>query len=150
MKRTKWHKTLIILLIAGVFTFAGCSRHHERHSGGHKTERVLSYAADKLDLNDSQRVQLKETLSSMEQSRQDMHDDGSLREAVVKELSNERIDTVRLEALVTEHMDRIEETIKGHLSEIAELHASLTPEQRERLVEVIEDHSADGRSRHRN
>jgi len=150
MKGTKWNKFVIVLLIAGVFTFVGCNRYHDRHSAGHKTDRVVGYVSDKLDLTDAQKVEFEKTATSMLQSRQEMHNDGSLREAVVKELSKERIDTVRLEALVTKHIDRIEETIKGHLSEIAELHASLTPEQRERLVEVIEEHNDGGRLRHRN
>ena len=153
MRKTKWHKFVILLLIAGVFAFAGCSRHHERHSGGHKSERVLSYVSDELDLSDSQRAQLKETVSSMEQSREEMHNDSSLKEAFIKELSKERLDTARLDSLVMGHMDKIEDLLKGHVSDIVELHASLTTEQRERLVDVMQKrggitHNIAGRSMH--
>ena len=73
----------------------------------------------------------------MEQSREEMHNDSSLKEAFIQELSKERMDTARLDSLVTEHMDKIEDLLKGHVSDIVELHASLTPDQREKLVEVI-------------
>ena len=131
-----------VLLVSGL---AACK--HGGHFNGFDEfdqQAVVSRVASRLDLNDSQKAQLQDIVGEIAARAKALHAD---RQARHQELA----DLVRQETVSREAVDRMVADKFDSMKELADLaedrliafHATLTPEQREKLAAHIEDH-ADG------
>ncbi len=125
-----------ILLLVGLAAFVGC-----RHSSPEKrADRFARYLADELDLSDEQRAMVDTFKNEINVRKQKMRADRhATMEAVMAQLKQETMDEAQLKTLIFAHRPQVEALIEYTIDSVAELHRSLTPEQRGRLIAKLEE-----------
>ncbi len=120
--------------IAAALIFSGC----RSHSYQGKAEFMVDYVAETLDLTDEQRAQLegiKEEFvakaEAMRAEKKAMHD------AFMAELRKAEIDPQLLKGLIAQKQEQMTEILDLAVTRLAEFHRTLTPEQREKLVDKL-------------
>lgn len=130
--------TIIALIAAfglGSAMFVGCQ--HRGHQRG--AEFMMDYMAEALDLNEEQKAmanlhkdEILAKVRAMHTEKKNMHDE------LKTQLSGDTIDTVRVKALVAEHRAGMDDVVNLVVDKVAEFHATLSPEQRTKLVAKLE------------
>ena len=127
--------SLIALLVVGVASFSGC----RRHSPENKAEFMVDYVAETLDLNDDQREHLDQIKDEMLDKAIEMRaDKKTMYLELVAQLRSEQIDQERLKAMAADHRIKMETLIDLGIKRLAEFHATLSAEQREKAVDKLE------------
>jgi Spy/CpxP family protein refolding chaperone len=135
MLRTITIITVIAVLGLGSALFFGC-----RHDGPHKGAAfMMDYLTEALDLNEEQqtranaiRDEILIKAQAMRSGKKQMHDE------LKAQLSSTKIDTTRVKELVAEHRAEMDEMIDLVVDRIADFHQTLSPEQRNKLLEKLE------------
>jgi Spy/CpxP family protein refolding chaperone len=126
--------TLAVLMALSALVVAGCSRTPEQ-----RAEHFVKHMASELKLNDTQRAQLEKIKDEFLARRPKME---KLREESVKEANelmlSAEIDKSKLDALVRKNTAQLDDFVHFIFAKFAEIHDLLTPEQRVRLVSLIE------------
>jgi Spy/CpxP family protein refolding chaperone len=126
---------LIGIFVSAVLVFNGC-RSHSAHD---KAEFMVDYIAETLDLNDSQSAQLYEIKEEFMAKAKDMHAKKAAMHAEFKdELLKDEIDQDRMKALMAQKREQMAEMMNLAVVRLAEFHATLSAEQREKLVAKLE------------
>ncbi|UCE51005.1 MAG: periplasmic heavy metal sensor [Desulfobacterales bacterium] len=127
---------LIVSLVFGVGLFSGC-RPHGHHKGA---EFMVDYVTEVLDLNEAQQEQLNQIkvelmgkVNQMRANKAKFHDE------IMAQLSSEEIDQARVKSMVAEHRAQMDEVIDLMIVQFSDFHRTLTPEQRTKLVNKVED-----------
>ncbi len=148
MKR-KTLKLSVIALILGVIVLTGCRHYSERwHTPEHKTERKVEYFVKELDLNDKQKEQLEESVNNIMLKKDEIMSREMFVSEVLSQLSSEKVDKKHLNNIISVEMKNIEELMKSLVKHIADLHSTLTPDQRTKLVKIIEKRKDRGYRHH--
>ena len=127
--------SLITVLLIGIAGFAGC----RRHSPENKAEFMVDYVAETLDLNDDQREHLDQIKDEMLDKAIEMRaDKKTMYLELVAQLRSEQIDQERLKAMAADHRIKMETLIDLGIKRLAEFHATLSAEQREKAVDKLE------------
>lgn len=127
--------SLIALLIAAVAGLSGC----RRHSQSRKAEFMVDYISETLDLTESQQAQLNQIKDEiMEKARQMHTNKESMHEALIAQLRSEEIDEALVKAKIAQHRAQMDDIIDLIVARLAAFHKTLTPEQKEKLVDKIE------------
>lgn len=133
----------LLFLIGGV---AACKRGYHAHSFDEfDLAAVTNRIASRLDLTESQKADLELMAAEIAEKVKDLHGDRAARH-------QEMADLVRQDTLDKATLDGLIDTKLQHMKEMADFvaermiafHATLTPEQRERVAAHIEDHSSGG------
>ncbi len=143
----KKHIVLISALFSALLVSGLAACKHGGHFNGFDEfdqQAVVSRAASRLDLTDSQKAQLQEIVGEIAAKAKALHADR-------KAHSQELADLVRQETISRETVDRMVTEKFDSMKELADLaedrliafHATLTPEQREKLAAHIEDHAGE-------
>ena len=143
----KKRSILIIVTLVSVFLLGGAfACRHGFHPGGFDKfdqEAVTNRIASRLDLSDSQKGELKEAITEITARVKEMHAD---REARLQELADlvrqQTIPRETVDRMIAEKSDRMKELADFAAQRIIAFHATLTPEQREKIAEHIEEHAA--------
>jgi len=125
------------MIVAGSLGIMTCGSHHAHH--GNHQDRILKKASQSLDLNTSQKAQLKDVLETMSVLKEDLkanHEAMSIplkanltqRELNLDEL-NGQFDKLELE---------LSEFRKAFLLNYSKFHASLNDDQRAKLILLFE------------
>lgn len=136
-------KKIIIVAMAAIaaLILGGCYRTPER-----RAEHMVKYLATELKLDDSQKTQFEKIKDEFLTKRPDMI---KMREETVREandmMRSAEIDKTRLNALVDKNQTQANDMMRFVASKFTEIHDMLTPEQREKLVVMIEKHMTDKR-----
>ena len=100
---------------------------------------MLDYMSEALDLNEDQQAmassykdEIMAKVKSMHSDKKQMHDE------IKTQLTGESIDKERVKALVAEHRAGMDEVIDLVVERVADFHATLSPEQRTKLVNKLE------------
>jgi len=134
-----------LLLIAGV----GACRHGHPRGGFDEfdLEAASNRIASRLDLSESQKTELKEIITDIATRAKKMRAD---RETHHRELANlVRQDTIApetIDTMVNEKFDQMKDLADLAAARLIAFHATLSPEQREKIAEHIEEHTATNRS----
>jgi Spy/CpxP family protein refolding chaperone len=127
--------SLIAVMGLGSALFVGCN--HRGHDRG--AAFMLDYMAEALDLNENQQAmassykdEIMAKVKSMHSEKKQMHDE------IKTQLAGETIDKLRVKALVAEHRTGMDEVIDLAVDRVAEFHATLSPEQRTKLISKLE------------
>ena len=135
MLRTLTFTVLIAVLGVGSLVFVGCR--HPGHQRG--AAFMMDYMAEALDLTVAQQTmantykdEILTMVKTKHSEKKKMHDE------LKTQLSSDTIDTVRVKTLIAEHRAGMDDVIDLAVDRIAEFHATLSPEQREKLVEKLE------------
>jgi Spy/CpxP family protein refolding chaperone len=138
----KSNKFIIIVLTALVaLILGGCYRTPEQ-----RAEHMVKYLAAELKLDDSQKAQFEKIKDEFLTMRPGMT---KMREETVREANDlmrgAEIDKTRLNALVDKNQSQVNDIMRFVVAKFTEIHDMLTPEQREKLVVMIETHMTDKR-----
>jgi Spy/CpxP family protein refolding chaperone len=135
MVKKRLTNALIGVLVSAALLFSGC----RSHSPDHKAEFMVDYISEALDLNDNQRAHLDDIKEEFLAKAKEMHARKEAMHAEFKsELLKEQIDQQRMKALIAQKRDQMTEIMDLAVARLAEFHATLTPEQKEKLVAKIE------------
>jgi Spy/CpxP family protein refolding chaperone len=135
MVRTLTIIALIAVLGLGSAFFVGCR--HPGHQRG--AAFMMDYMAEALDLTEAQQAmansykdEILAKVKAKQWEKKKMHDELKV------QLNSDAINTVRVKALVAEHRAGMDDVIDLVVDRVAEFHATLSPEQREKLVNKLE------------
>jgi uncharacterized membrane protein len=139
-------KVLLITLVSLALAtgFAACK--HGYHRGGFDEfdlEAAVSRITSRLDLNETQKADLEVIASEVAAKAKEMHGDreaGHQKMADLVRQESIRRDTV--DHMVEEKLDKILEMTDFVADRLIAFHATLTPEQREKIAEHIEEHAS--------
>lgn len=126
---------LIAVVTLGSGLLAGC-----HHRGPHKgADFMMDYLTEALDLNEDQQAMAEgfkdEVMVKVKAMQSDKKE---FFQEIKNQLSSETMDTGRIKALVAEHKTRMNEVTDLVVDRVAELHATLSQEQRDKLVDKLE------------
>ena len=136
MLRKKKSCVWIGILVVGLMCLGGC-----RHPS---PEKMADHAIDdltaKLELNTAQQQQLQMIktellgkLAEMKKTRQSMN------EEVLTELQRDILDQEKLRKMVNTHKIEMDDVLNIVIARLAQFHSTLSPEQKEKLVEYVKD-----------
>ena len=135
MIRTLTIIPLIAVMGLGAALFVGCN--HRGHGRG--AAFMLDYMSEALDLNEDQQAmassykdEIMAKVKSMHSEKKQMHDE------IKTQLAGESIDKLRVKALVAKHRVGMDEVIDLVVERVADFHATLSPEQRTKLITKLE------------
>ena len=129
--------SIVLLLGVGMLWLTGC--HHRTPEK--RAESVSKRIAKKLDLDPSQKAHLDQIMSEIVDRFGEMHADKSAtRQALVEQLRQEQVDPDAIKAIFEPKRAKIDEMLTLLTTRLAEFHRTLTPQQREMLIEEIEKH----------
>ncbi len=132
---------LAVLMALSALIVTGCYRTPEQ-----RAEHFVERMATELKLNDAQKAQLEKIKGEFLARRPEM---AKLREESVKEanelMRSPEIDKARLNALIEKNTSQLDDFVRFVFAKVTELHDMLTPEQRDKLVTMVEKHMRHGR-----
>ena len=135
-KKTKNTGIIVLtaLALCSLFLFTGCKKH------GYKGAFALDYIAETLDLTEVQEEQLdsiKEEvfaeIGRIRQEKEPMHN------TLKNQLTSENIDKEVIRQLIQNHRAKMDPVIALAVDRLSNFHATLSPAQREKLAEKLED-----------
>jgi hypothetical protein len=134
-------KLLGLLLLGGIIaatvSLVGCNKWRTCEG---KAEWAVSYLSDELDLNDEQTTKLNEIKTEFLEAKKRNESD---KEAMVKKLKemilSEKIEDSDVNTLVETKRKHIDSEIPNFLPKVKAFHASLTSEQKQKAVDLIEE-----------
>ncbi|TAL35343.1 MAG: periplasmic heavy metal sensor [Spirochaetes bacterium] len=137
MKRsTRFIAVASVIAVAGL-AFAGCAHHWSPEK---RADYMAKKIASKLDLNDEQKAKLyaikDEAVAKFKEERAGHKAMRAEAIALVKKDKVERAEVEKLFSEREEHMKRLRPFI---IDKIIEFHAILTPEQRAKAAELMEE-----------
>ncbi|MCG8669498.1 MAG: Spy/CpxP family protein refolding chaperone [Pseudomonadales bacterium] len=122
----------IIAVVIGSLSLAGCFHGKSHHRGG---EMMFEYVAWKLDLNDEQQALMDDVKAELKKARKDMHEQRKQdKQAVIALIEAETLDTEAAMSIFNKKQAAINEHAPAVLEKIAALHATLTPEQKAKVI----------------
>ena len=127
---------LIVSLVFSVGFFSGC----RPHGHGRGAEFAVDYVTEVLDLNEAQQAQLNQIKEELLEKGQQMRaNKAKYHDEIVAQLTSEEIDQARVKAIIAEHRAQMDELVDLMVVRFAEFHRTLTPEQKTKLVNKLED-----------
>ena len=125
----------VIALSLSLLFFAGC-----RQRGHHKgAEFMIDYMSEALDLTDAQQAQLEDIKDEMFAKAKELHDQKKAQhEEFMTLVQAEAIDPVQLKSMIAGHRAKMDEVVELAVDRVVAFHATLSAEQKEKLVEKIE------------
>jgi Spy/CpxP family protein refolding chaperone len=141
--RRRWFCSLGLLAAAiGALGLTGCGRQGCRphgHDPAQRAEWVAKKIASELDLNDAQKAKLdivkQEILAHLEKGK---HEREEASRTISAQIRSKQLDTEKLQALMERRHKHMEEISPSVLAKIADFHASLTDEQKEKAAQKFE------------
>jgi len=134
VRKTIITSTLAALGLSLLF-FAGCRP--PGHHGG--AEFMIDYMSEALDLTDAQQDQLDEIKQEMFAKAAELHQQKKAQhEEFIALLQAEEIDPARLKTLVARHRAQMDQMVDLAVDRVVAFHATLSAEQKEKLVRKIE------------
>ena len=101
-------------------------------------ERRMAWIAKRLDLNEQQTAKLQAVHEAMLQAREQFHKErAELFEEIATQIKSERLDEAKVLQLLEQRQALMSQVAPQVVAKVAELHASLTPEQKTKAVEHL-------------
>lgn len=139
MKRTI--PIFIVLAVLSALVFTGCYRTPEQRAA-HFVDRI----SDELKLNDAQKIHLDRIKDEFLAKRLEMiRDRNEVYDEAIGFMKSDTIDRAKLDALTEKSQGRTGDAVKFFFAKFAEFHDMLTPEQRAKVAEHLNEH----REKHR-
>ncbi|KPJ75994.1 MAG: hypothetical protein AMJ54_13350 [Deltaproteobacteria bacterium SG8_13] len=140
-------RNLLFLTLSSLFLVTGFTacRHGYHRSGFDEfdIEAATNRIASRLELSETQTADLKAITAEIAAKAKEMHAD---REARHRELAAlVRQETIRrdeVSRMVDDKLQKMQELADFAADRLVTFHATLTPEQREKTAELIEEHSS--------
>jgi Spy/CpxP family protein refolding chaperone len=127
--------TLIIFTVLSALVFSGCARTPEQRAA-----RFVEHIADELKLDDAQKVKLDRIKEEFLVKRLEMITErNETYDETIALMKSDRIDQAKFNALIEKSQARTGEAVKFFFTKFAEFHDMLTPEQRTKVVEHLNE-----------
>jgi len=136
MARKGLFTVLVLVAAMGIMMFAGCrEKSHEEVA-----QRIVEKVSEELALTEDQ-VGLLNTIAEelIDKAKEMKEEHSSVKDEVIGQLKSDEIDQEKLIGLATEHQAKMRELIPQCVSRLAEFHSTLSPEQKEKLVQHLEE-----------
>jgi periplasmic protein CpxP/Spy len=130
-------KRNVVLIIAGVVAAVGLLFWGVGYA--HRSpERRMAWIAKRLNLDEQQMGKLEAVHDAMRQAREQFHQDrATLFEELAAQIQSERLDEAKLLQFFEQRQTLMSQVAPQVITKVAELHASLTPEQKTKVVEHL-------------
>ncbi len=126
---------VVSILLSGVWIISGCG--HRSH--GERAEWMTEKIASKLELNEAQKKQLNSFKDELMDKKQQLRASRSTIEGeLIAQLQSEKIDQEHLKEVIAKEEAKLDEMASTFVTQLTEFHDSLTPEQRIKLIEMVE------------
>lgn len=133
-KKALWG--FVPVLMAGLMFLGGC----HKPSPEKIADRIIDELVEKLDLTSVQKDQLNATkveilakVAEMKKNKDAFHGE------VIAELQKDVLDQGQLKKMVTAHKSEMDVMADLLIDRLAKFHATLTPEQKTKLVELLKE-----------
>jgi len=128
----------IILILASIFVVIGCRRHHSHED---MADKFISRLDRELDLDDTQMDVLETAKTDLLEKVNRIHGGHDDFKAEIKaQLEADTFNPEDLEIQIADKRAKMGELIQTALTRLAQLHATLSPEQKDKLIQLIEEH----------
>jgi Spy/CpxP family protein refolding chaperone len=136
MLRKKKLWGFIPILIAGLMFLGGCHRPSPEKMADHIVDELvakLSLTAAQQEQLNATKVELLGKVAEMRKSREGMHDE------FIAELQKDNLDQGQLKKMVATHRGEMDEMVNLLIDRLAKFHATLTAEQKAKLVTLLKE-----------
>lgn len=140
-KKNIWIKAFTLTaLVFGAGGLSACRGGH--HSPEARIDHVSSRIVKKLDFNDQQKSLVKDITDEM---KKDFAEEKKYRESLKVEIQKlieaPELDQVRVKTLIKEKQARMDGRVEKYVGKVADLHRTLTVEQKKEILEKLEKFS---------
>lgn len=136
---------LIVLLVLTTVMIAGCARRAHRWGYENAAERIT----ESLSLNEDQQADLDVLMKHMKSRGLELCPGRkAIGEEVMKQLESDSFDAEVVNSLIKAELDKFENAIGETVEEFAHFYSTFTPEQKEKLIELIKERKEKWRGRH--
>jgi Spy/CpxP family protein refolding chaperone len=134
------HKVIIpALFLMGTAALTVAGGHHHEFDPHKKADKIVARLEKELKLSKEQKVQVHKLAHEVADRFKELHAKGpEMHGGFVKQLRSGSVDTAALNKEMAERDARARERHALLIGKFAELHAILTPEQREKLAKHME------------
>ena len=120
---------------AMVIGFLSWGAYAHRSHGSHR----LNWIAKHLKLNDQQKVKLEAIHEAIRQAREEFRDERvALLDEVAAQIKSNQLDQTKALQLVEQRLARMNQAAPQIIVKVADLHATLTPEQKDEVLEHLD------------
>ncbi|MBM4256148.1 MAG: periplasmic heavy metal sensor [Deltaproteobacteria bacterium] len=131
-------KRKLLVIIAGVATVIGAlswGAYAHRGHGRHGVEWV----AKRLNLDEQQKVKLEAIHQAIKQARQEFRNERTqLFDEIVAQIESNQLDQTKVLQLFEQRQAALSQVAPQIVARVAELHATLTPEQKTKVIDHLE------------
>jgi len=129
-----------LILFAVMLLMVGCGPRVENYNEflDIKYDKAVSYFTKKLELNDTQHALLVKASDRLKALELEFYGSPTIREEMYTELRKDHIDKTRLNNVIKEKVAAFDNISTTIVDELAAFQASLSPEQREKFVAILE------------
>lgn len=143
LKRILIYVAAPVIAILGILGLSGFK--YQDHGWGHHRDPVkhaefmVEHVTDYLNLNDVQKQKLVAVKDELMTARRELRQQrtASLDE-LVKQIESDKLDKVAVDEMIERKIQTVTLMTPGILDRIVEFHGSLTPEQRQKVVEKLQ------------
>ncbi len=134
----------IIVGAAMVVGFLSWGAYAHRSHGHHR----MDWIAKRLNLDDQQKVKLEAIHEAMKQARAEFKDErAALLDEVEAQVKSDQLDQAKVLQLFEQRHARMNQAAPQIIAKVAELHATLTPEQKAEVIKHL-DHMKERMQKH--
>jgi len=130
----------LVMILLGVFLTATLLSGCMGHSPEDRANFIVHRIKNELDLNDTQMAKLEGIKNQWLENQKAQK---PMREAeankVIAMVRSDKLDVTALKAMIKDHEDKINDFSPKLLDSLADFHASLTPQQREKMATRMEE-----------
>lgn len=129
-----------ILVLVGIgilgFTFRGYASHEMR------TERAIEWVSSELSLTEEQQAKLAFVAEDLSKFREEMRKDREeMKKDILNLIGSNEINQAKILELIEAKQKQVDDFAPQIVAKIADFHESLTPEQKKKLADEINNHS---------
>jgi Spy/CpxP family protein refolding chaperone len=125
----------IVVGVAMVVGLLSWGAYAHRSHGHDRMDRI----AKRLNLDEQQKVKLEAIHEAIRQARQESRDERvALLDEVAAQIKSDQLDQAKVLQLVEQRLARMNQAAPQIIAKVAELHATLTPEQKAKVIEHLE------------
>jgi hypothetical protein len=137
----KMIKTLVFFTLSiFLLTITACQHNEGRRHFGHGNGAGLTnHIVKELDLDFEQEIQLTEVLTSFEEKKEELGKGNELRSILVEQIKNRKFDQDYLRQETVKLIRELEKASNEFITDLGSFHASLSEEQRGKLVNLINE-----------
>jgi len=128
----------LFAVVVGVAMVIGLLSWGAHAHWSHRHNRV-DWIAKRLKLDDQQKVKLEAIQEAIQQARKESRDQrAELLNEVEAQIKSDQLDQAKVLQLVEQRLTLIDQAAPQIIAKVAELHASLTPEQKAEVIKHLD------------